>query len=245
MRLVYTEVLLLANQFSSYGKSMISLSPAHIVASMIIFAIFLMKNLLVPITRHGLLTHFNGIDVVQARTHITITVERYLNMVFESHGWNNLIPLSLPMRPYNDFFQALDSAIPLDPDVRAATDKLRFRYHGAIGELIWPMITTRLELAFPVVKLSQFSIAAAMIHYDAVLAIFRYLSVTRHHDITYTRVTLLSSYSQTLCHRPAVRFHPMLPMIIILMIYMTYFLATLILIGPWTSDIDALSRALS
>jgi hypothetical protein len=82
--------------------------------------------------------HFNGIDVVQAHTHITISVEPYLHMIFESHGWNNLIPLSLPMRPDNDFVKALDSTIPLDPDLRTATDKLHFRYCGAIGELIWP-----------------------------------------------------------------------------------------------------------
>jgi hypothetical protein len=147
------------------------------------------EELTVPITRHDILAHLNGIDVVQARTHsITISVERYLDTVFESHGLKNHIPLSLPMRPDNDFVKALDSAVPLGPNVRAASDKQRFRYRGAIGELIWPMITTRPELAFLVVKLSQFSVAPAMIHYDAILAIFRYLSVTKHHGIPYTRI---------------------------------------------------------
>jgi hypothetical protein len=70
------------------------------------------------------------------------------------------------MHPDNDFVKALYSAAPLDPDVCAATDKQRFRYRGAINELIWPMITTCPELTSPVVKLSQFSVAPAMIHYD-------------------------------------------------------------------------------
>jgi hypothetical protein len=55
------------------------------------------------------------------------------------------------------------------------------------------MVTTHPELAFPVVKLSQFSVAPAMIHYDAVLAIFRYLSATKHQGIIYTRVLPVDS----------------------------------------------------
>jgi hypothetical protein len=37
-----------------------------------------------------------------------------------------------------------------------------------------------------------------MIHYDAVLAIFRYLSATRHHGITYTRVTTVELLPDTM-----------------------------------------------
>jgi hypothetical protein len=92
------------------------------------------------------------------------------------------------MRPNNDFVKALDSAVPLDPHIHAATDKQCFCYRGAMGELIWPMITTCPELVFPVMKLSQFSVAPVMIHYDAILAIFRYLSVTKHHGISYTQI---------------------------------------------------------
>jgi hypothetical protein len=49
------------------------------------------------------------------------------------------------------------------------------------------MIMTRPELAFPVVKLSQFSVSPAVIHYNAILSIFRYLAHTRSRGITYTR----------------------------------------------------------
>jgi hypothetical protein len=143
-------------------------------------------ELSVPMTRHGLLTNFNGIDMIQAHTHITISVEKYLTSVFDSHGWENITPMSLMMRPGNDFVKALDTAIPLDPEVRTETHRLRFRYHGAIGVLIWHMVTTRPELSFPVVKLRQFSATPAIFHYDAVLTIFRYLVATKHHGITYT-----------------------------------------------------------
>jgi hypothetical protein len=164
------------------------------------------KELAVPITRHGILTHFNGIDVKQTRTHITISVEKYLDNIFATHGWQNLIPFSLPMQPDNDFVKSLDNAVPLEPEVCAATDKNRFRYRGAIGELIWPMVTCRPELLFPVAKLSQFSVAPAMIHYDAVLAIFRYLSATKHEGITYTRIIIVESLPRDL--PPARSAHP-------------------------------------
>jgi hypothetical protein len=118
------------------------------------------------------------------------------------------------MCPDNDFVKALDSAVPLDPDVRAATDKQRFRYHGAIGELIWPMITTHPKLAFPVVKLSQFSVSHAMIHYDAILAFFD-TSVSPNTMELPTLASSLSSSYQTLCHQPEALFPLMLPMIII------------------------------
>jgi hypothetical protein len=49
------------------------------------------------------------------------------------------------------------------------------------------MITTRTELSYPVVKLSQFATSPATIHYDAVYGIFQYLSGTRNDGFTYTR----------------------------------------------------------
>jgi hypothetical protein len=45
----------------------------------------------------------------------------------------------------------------------------------AIGELVLPMIKTWPEFSYPVIKLSQFAISPATIHYDAVYGIFQYL----------------------------------------------------------------------
>jgi hypothetical protein len=54
------------------------------------------------------------------------------------------------------------------------------------------MITTRPELSYPVVKLSQFATSPATIHYDAVYVIFQYLSGTRNDSLTYTRPDTLT-----------------------------------------------------
>jgi hypothetical protein len=97
--------------------------------------------------------HFSGIDMSQSRTHISISTKTYLNTVFNNYGWD-LTPTSLLMNPLNEFVSALDEATPLDPVERTRADTTRFRYHEAIGKLIWPMITTRPEISYPVVNLS-------------------------------------------------------------------------------------------
>jgi hypothetical protein len=91
------------------------------------------------------------------------------------------------MNPSNEFVRALDSVEPLAPSERSGLDNTRFCYCAAIGELIWTMITTRTELSYPVIKLSQFATSPATIHYDAVYGIFQYLSGTSDDGLTYTR----------------------------------------------------------
>jgi hypothetical protein len=164
------------------------------------------KHWQVPITRYGMMKHFNGIDVSQSRTHISISTKTYLDTVFTSYGWN-LTPTSLPMNPSNEFVRALDDATPLDPVERTRADNTRFRYRAAIGELIWPMITTRPQISYPVVKLSQFSSNPAKVHYDAVYGIFQYLFGTRNDALTYTR-TVPTDWGPVITHVP-LRSQPM------------------------------------
>jgi hypothetical protein len=91
----------------------------------------------------------------------------------------------------NDHIHSLDT---VEPSTNAAAGKLalenaHFRYRGAIGELIWAMITCRPKISFPVCKLSQFSTACAKIHYDAIRHIFSFFAGTQEYGITYWRKT--------------------------------------------------------
>jgi hypothetical protein len=52
---------------------------------------------------YGMMKHFNGIDVSQSRTHISISSKTYLDMVFKKYGWTDLTPTLLPMNPSNEF----------------------------------------------------------------------------------------------------------------------------------------------
>jgi hypothetical protein len=43
-------------------------------------------NWQVPMSRYGMMKHFNGIDVYQSRTHISISSKTYLDTVFKNYG---------------------------------------------------------------------------------------------------------------------------------------------------------------
>ena len=74
-----------------------------------------------------------------------------------------------------------------------ALERKYFSYRKAIGELIWPMVTTRIDISFPTVKLSQYSSSPAAVHYLAVKHVFRYLAGTIDDGLTYWRITPLDS----------------------------------------------------
>jgi hypothetical protein len=60
------------------------------------------KLLSIPITCHGLMQHYNGVDIVQTAHYISILVKLYLKQVLQSHGWELLTPVSLPMKAENE-----------------------------------------------------------------------------------------------------------------------------------------------
>jgi hypothetical protein len=135
---------------------------------------------------YGMMKHFNGIDISQSHTCVSISSKTYLEKAFKNYDLNDIIPTSVPMNPSNEFVHALDYVEPLDPTHRSKPDITRFRYRAAIGEFIWPMITTRPELSYPVVKLSQFATNPATIHYDAVYGLIQYISGTHDDGFTCT-----------------------------------------------------------
>jgi hypothetical protein len=69
------------------------------------------------------------------------------------------------------------------------------------------MITTRPEISYPVVKLSQFSSNPAKVHYDAVYGIFQFLFGTCNDGLTYTR-TVPTEWAPVITHVP-LRSQPM------------------------------------
>jgi hypothetical protein len=139
----------------------------------------------------GLLTHYNGFDIVQTGNYITLHCGSYIQKLLPNHGWSDMLHAKLlPMSSDNDHIRSLDTTVPPTTDAgHLALENGHFRYRGAIGELIWAMITCRPELSFPVVKLSQFSAHPAKINYDAVRRIFPFLSGTQYYGLTYWRTT--------------------------------------------------------
>ena len=145
------------------------------------------SHLLVPMKRQGLLTHYNGIDIIQTRDYITLHVGSYVRRIVASHGWTDMHPVTLPMSADNEHIRLLDTATPPADEAACKALESKFRYRCGIGELIWAMITCRPEISFPVTKLSQFAAHPAALHYDAVKRVFRYINATPEHGLTYWR----------------------------------------------------------
>jgi hypothetical protein len=91
------------------------------------------------------------------------------------------------MNPSNEFFRALDSAEPLEPNHHAPIDSTPFICRAAIVKLICSMITTHPEPSYPVAKFSQYATYPETIHFDSVFGISNYLYGTRDVGLTHTR----------------------------------------------------------
>lgn len=94
--------------------------------------------------------------------------------MLKNYRWTHLIPASLPIIHPIIFFQSIDKTNHLYPDEREQMLKTCFRYWAAIGEPIWPMVTSQPDNSFPVVKLSQFSSFPESIYYAVVEGMIRY-----------------------------------------------------------------------
>ncbi len=106
------------------------------------------------------------------------------------HGCNftstNDRPTPLPTDP--TWFKKFNAAVG-DPDakVQAKLKKMQMTYRCGVGELIWAMTTTRPDVAFASVKLSQANSAPDEHHYQVVKHALKYLYSTRDDGIYFWR----------------------------------------------------------
>ena len=150
----------------------------------------------IDIKYEGLLERFNGVDIQQTDAYIKITSEKFISKIIASHNWTDqdLITSSKPVPMHTDtkYLKRIETeAGPNNEKEKKELEKdMGFSFRRAIGELIYAMITTRPDISFPVIKLSQYSNSPAKIHFEAVKQIFKYLHHTRDIGITYWRNTV-------------------------------------------------------
>jgi hypothetical protein len=140
----------------------------------------------------GLIGRFNGVDIFQTKYYVKLTCERYITKMLQSHNWLITGPLPthpIPLPSEQDFIKSLEQAIP--PQTVQAKQQLQhemgFSYRQVIGELIWPMIKCRPDIAPHIIKLSQHNDNPAKEHYLAARQIADYLAATTTEGIYYWR----------------------------------------------------------
>ena len=141
----------------------------------------------------GIISRFNGLDVSQTKLYTKISNSSYIRKIINKHPsmFRDYKPCNIPIPISDDktFIRSLESAIP--PSTPAEQTKLQvemeFNYRQAIGELIFAMTTCWPDIAFLLIKLSQYSQNPAKVHYQVVISIFQYLNETIDRGIYFWR----------------------------------------------------------
>jgi hypothetical protein len=147
-------------------------------------------QLQVPLNDLGILKKFNGVDVLQTRDYTKIYCESFIDKVLKHHGWEETIKQHNPIPMRNDTaYQAqIEMAtLPSTLEEQQQLHNKNFNYRQAIGEAIYAMTVARPDIAYAVIKLSQYSANPAKIHYQAVRQLFKYLALTKDRGVYYWR----------------------------------------------------------
>ena len=136
-----------------------------------------------PLKREkGLLTRHNGIDILQTQDFVKVYCETYLRKIINTKTFSLLTTnhKPLPMSSQNSDMKTLETST----GPRELAEQLQiqntngFKYRTTTGELIFALVTCRADIAFPVMKLTQFNNDPAQCHFDAIKQVYKYLNHT-------------------------------------------------------------------
>jgi hypothetical protein len=147
----------------------------------------------------GLVEHYNGIEVVQARDYIHIHDGPYVDKILNNHGLDtygkdeNLIIEQV--QP--SVIKEIETSEGPDDPVAAksiATEDV-FKYQTVIGDSIFAYVTCRLDIGYAIADLSNLSTHPIKAHYAAVKCVFCYLCQMRTYGLIYWRLKPLDALS--------------------------------------------------
>ena len=142
------------------------------------------SNLQIPLKRQGLISLYNGLDILQSRWFVKVSIQTWLLKIMEPYfnDWLDVpsTPYPIPLGTSESFIRRLYEAVG-DPSLKVQRDlekSFGFGYRKALGQLIWPMTTCRPDLSQSVVKCAQASACPSELHFKAIMSIFGYLAAT-------------------------------------------------------------------
>jgi dUTP pyrophosphatase len=151
------------------------------------------KYMKIKIKDLGLLSRYNGVDIDQTQDYIKLHANTYIEKILIGHPWFDPQKFHhhkpIPMKSETEYIHRIESSVPpiTERDKIDLQHEMGFNYRQGIGELLYAMVTCRVDIAFPVIKLSQYAINPSKIHYEAVKDIFYYLSTTKEDGLIYWR----------------------------------------------------------
>jgi hypothetical protein len=139
---------------------------------------------------------FNGIDMLQTRNYIKISSSTFINKISEKnlsswiHNFTTMSDRPTPLPLDTTWTKKFNAAIG-NPDSlvqKKLATSMQLSYHCGIGELIWAMMTTRPNLAYAAIKLSQANCCPHEHHYHGLKQALKYLYATRDDGIYFWRM---------------------------------------------------------
>ena len=151
------------------------------------------KHLSEPLKREpSYVRRHNGIDIDQSDWFIRVHCKTYIEKICASKpfSFDKIHQKPIPLQSDNDFMAKLETAGNTDLLlIKKLEDEYGFKFRTATGELIFAMVTCRPDIAFAVMKLSQFNNCPANAHFEAIKDIYRYLFATKNEGLVYWRST--------------------------------------------------------
>jgi hypothetical protein len=177
-------------------------APDEQMANILLDMIY--DELSIPMKQQGFLDMYNGIDVLQTRNYIKISCKTFINKICDKYlnSWMQNFtstedqPTPLPTDPTG--FKKFNAAIgDPDPKVQVKLVKnMQLTYWSGVEELIWAMTTTRPNLAYSSVKLSQANSAPNEHHYHGVKHALKYLYSTWDDGIYFWRTGACNEFKE-------------------------------------------------
>ena len=116
--------------------------------------------MIIQIKNLGMLTRYNGIDILQKNHYIKRFNKTYIEKISSHHYWlaEDNTPMHeflIPMNAENEYKRQLETAIPFTEDELKQYEKqVGVGYRQPIGEIIYTMVKCRLDISFPIIKLA-------------------------------------------------------------------------------------------
>ncbi|POM74421.1 Hypothetical protein PHPALM_8623 [Phytophthora palmivora] len=122
--------------------------------------------------------YYLGIEVTQTKGNITLSQGKYTREILKRFGYEQAHPVGNPMETNMRFA----------PRDVSETSDTSFKYHEAIGMLMYLATSTRSDLAFPLWQLSRFVANPSTKNVGALKSVSRYVAGTQDYGITYSRL---------------------------------------------------------
>jgi hypothetical protein len=152
-------------------------------------------KLCIPIKRQGYLDMYNGVDILQTKHYIKLSVKTFINKVFKSHiaTWMKMcypMPSRLTPLPSDQTWLRIFNAAIRDPDAKVQSQlakSMQLIYQSGVGELIWAMTTCHPDLTYTSVKLSQSNSCPHELHFHGLKHALKFLYSSKDDGLYFWR----------------------------------------------------------